>query len=111
MQSLGVWVACLVLFSSSVTGLPVCGEHNEVISQGDFFISADDLPFQDEFEEMFRNFSETDPTHVEKFSQLLNNISPFIDLDESNRMDVENANRINFVVSFDITKRIECGGC
>lgn len=95
MLSLKVPFLCLFLcLYSGVSGLPVCGEeHGE-----QFFISSDVLPFQDEIEELFRNFNESETRQLEKFSQLLKTIDPYA-LNDLARMEVENTNRVSFVVS------------
>lgn len=82
----------LCFYSATVSGLPVCGEENHE----QFFISSDALPFQDEFEQLFRNFNESDTEQLDRFSQLLKTIDPYA-LDDAARAEVENTNRISFV--------------
>lgn len=97
MLSLKVQVVCLFLYLYSVSGLPVCGEFDKE----QFFVSSDVLPFQDEFEELFRNFNESESGQIERISQLLQNINPFVSNNLDNIADKgnKNENRINFVVS------------
>lgn len=95
MMSLRVQFLCFLLcFYSGVSGLPVCGEQNNE----QFFISSDVVPFQDEFEKLFRNFNESDTEQLDRFSQLLKTIDPYA-LNDAARAEVENTNRISFVVS------------
>lgn len=56
------------------------------------------MPFQDELEELFRNYNESETGQLEKFSQLLKTIDPYV-LEDLARTEVENTNRVNFVVS------------
>lgn len=102
MQSLRVQFVCLfILIFKSVSGLPECGEHGEFFKE-DFFINSDVLPYQNEFEKIFRNFNENEPEQIEELAQLLKSFDPFITNNLDDLTDVENINRINFVVSFRI---------
>lgn len=96
-MSLEVQFLCFLLCLYSVSGLPVCGEENNE----SFFINSEVLPFQDELEEIFRNFNESETgqsERLERFSELLKTIDPY-GLDDLARMEVENTNRVSFVVS------------
>lgn len=94
MMSLRVQFLCFLLcFHGGVSGLPVCGEENHE----QFFINSDVLPFQEEFEKLFRHFNESDTEQLERFSQLLKTIDPNA-FDDAARMEVENTNRVSFVV-------------
>lgn len=95
MVSLCVQFLCVLLcFYSGVSGLPVCGEENHE----QLFMNSDVLPFQDEFEKLFRNFNESDTEQLDRFSQLLKTIDPYA-FDDAARVEVENTNRVSFVVS------------
>lgn len=95
MKSLRVQFVCFFLFLSNVSGLPVCGEEN-------YSLNSKPMPFEDEFQEMFRNFNESDPRQIERFSQFFTNLNPYVsnDFDDLARMDDEYTDRANFVVSF-----------
>lgn len=73
----------------------MCGEENYEQS---FFINSDIVPFQDEFENFFRNYNESNTEQLEHFTKLLKSVDLYA-LDDVARMEVENTNRISFVVS------------
>lgn len=91
----------LFLFSSQATGLPVCGEFDKE----SLFISQfpDTLPFQKEFGKLLRNFNESDPEQIERISQLLQNVNPFVSNNLADLQD-KSENRVNFVVSQKMNK-------
>lgn len=95
MMSLRVQFFCLLLcLYGGVSGLPVCGEENHE----QFFVNSDIIPFEEEFEKLFRNFNASNTDQLEQFAQLLKSVDPYA-LEDAPRQEVENSNRIDFVVS------------
>lgn len=87
---------CLYLFLSEVSGLPRCGEFDKE----QIFIKSDKLPFQDEFGELLRNFNESETGQIERISEILKNINPFVsNFDGNAGLEDVTENRVNFVVS------------